>query len=421
VTVAVRAAPDLTPAGRLARLYIRGRTSDALTDANASGSVTFSTSEVSSIDLTVIDPRLELLAAGLFASGTPLSYAGLPFVVTALEVNDDPGVAQLLVTALSTGAQRARGIRGAHTRRHLSPSQYVAAGAAAVGLRAVVQPTARRGSITRAGAQKGQPAETEWDCWQRLAGEEGMICFESDGVVYFARPSWLMANLTRVALAVGDQAVLGLPRCRRTINDPAQPVTVTADVLDSLAERLLPGVCAELAGVPTFDHHYVVTSTVIPLDDAQACTVTAASAVDPHPSAPAGKGRPTAAKFVTAALGEVGHGDPAPPAVNPAAQQTKRPTHNVLDGGELIHWAAARVGITVDKTPAGLYSQAKAHGLAISLAAGKNLRGAILYRPGVAGISLGDGRAIAPHGATYRIVSASTGWTAASRLYRLEY
>jgi hypothetical protein len=104
VTVAVRAAPDLTPAGRLARLYIRGRTSDALTDANASGSVTFSTSEVSSIDLTVIDPRLELLAAGLFASGTPLSYAGLPFVVTALEVNDDPGVAQLLVTALSTGA-----------------------------------------------------------------------------------------------------------------------------------------------------------------------------------------------------------------------------------------------------------------------------------------------------------------------------
>jgi hypothetical protein len=284
--------PDLTPAGRLAAITVRGHAPAPLSSATTTGTVTLSTSEVSSIDLTIADPDLDVLRSGVFAKGSPVRYAGLSqFVVTTLEVSADAGAPQLAVTCLSAGAQQARAQYGQLVRHSLSPSSYVAVGATAVGLKAVCEPSADRSSITRTGPSKDSPGdkgESEYDVWQRLAGEVGYICFEANGTVYFGRPSWLIDHVAHVDVRwPSDGRLLGIPRCRATTTDDTQPATISIACAESLAYLLVPGACAALAGVPTFDAPYLVTQCQIPLDDTTACSVDAASPVDPTPQPPA--------------------------------------------------------------------------------------------------------------------------------------
>jgi hypothetical protein len=280
--------PDLTPGGRLARIAIDGRVPTGLSSATTTGSLTVSTAEVTTLELTVADPRLVVLASNLFRLGRSVTYGRLSLVVVSRQVADAGGVPTLTIEAMSAGAQRARAQRGQLVRRDLSPSSYVAIGAAAAGLRAVTQATPVRSSITRAADAKGSPGESEYDVWQRLAGEVGFICFEVAGVVYFGHPTWLVRELPTVKLAYpSERRLLQIPTCRAQTNDLTQPVTVDAAVTDSLADALLPGVCCELAGVPTFNGRYIVTSTTIPLDDSQPCTVAAATPVDPTATADA--------------------------------------------------------------------------------------------------------------------------------------
>ena len=281
--------PDLSPGGRLGRILVDGKTPTGLSVATCTGQLTVTTSEVTTLELVVADPLLVVLRSQLFELGRPVTYGPLALTVESIEIADASGIPTLTVEAMSAGAQKARGQRGELVRRDISPSQYVAIGAAAVGLRSVVQPTPTRASITRAAATKGSPGETEYDVWQRLAGEVGFICFEVAGTVYFAHPTWLVAHLPAVTVDwTRDDRVLVIPNCRAQANDPTQPVTVNLSVTDSLADSLLPGFAAKVAGVgPPFDGAYVITSTTIPLDDTSPCTVAAATPVDPAATAAA--------------------------------------------------------------------------------------------------------------------------------------
>jgi hypothetical protein len=413
--------PDLTPGGRLARIRVRGRPLPEVARAATTGTVTVSMSEVTTLELSIADPDLAILQAGAFRKNVPMSYGALGLVVTTRGIGDGSGSPVLSITAMSAGAQKARHTRGELVRRDLSPSTYVAIGAREAGMRSVVQPSPVRRHITRKGASKGQPAEDEYSVWQRLADDLGFVCFEVAGVVYFAQPTWLHKHLPAISVDWrSDRRVLGLPTATETVNDATQPVTVDIACTDSLADLLLPGVGALLEGVPTFRATYLVTETRIPLDDSQPCQVSAATPVNPEPAAKGGKGSggsgsATAARFVTAALGEVGHGDPAP---NPAAPTGGGP----LDGGELVTWAAEQAGASgVNTTPAGIWSECSRAGRTVDLAAGRRLRGAVLFKPGEVAISLGDGRAIAAVGDHYRIVSASAGWTAAAKVVGVRY
>lgn len=281
--------PDLTPGGRLARIGVRGVRPPGLHAGTTTGLLSLSTSEISSLELTVVDQNLEVLSSGVFAQGAPVTYGKIPLTVVTVEVADSAGIPTLDITCLSRGASKVRSERGELVRRTLSPTDWVRIGAAKHGLAFVGEPSPSRVSITRPGPTRGTPAPSEYDFWQTLAGDIGFICFESMGVVYFGRPTWLMDNLPKVAVAwPADARVPIIPNCRRTSTDLTQPVTVNLTVADSLADQLLPGVCADLTGVPSFDHHYIVTGCSIPIDDSQLATVNAASPVDPNPSGAAG-------------------------------------------------------------------------------------------------------------------------------------
>jgi hypothetical protein len=416
-----RPLPNLTPGGRLARVRVRGRQLPAVQRAAMTGELTVSMSEVTTLSLVVADPELAVLEAGIFRKGVPMSYGRLDLVVTTRTIEDSTGgVPTLTVEAMDAGAQKARHARGELVRRDVSPSTYVAIGAREAGLRSVVQPTPTRRHITRKGASKGQPAEDEYSVWQRLADDLGFVCFVVAGVVYFAQPTWLHKHLPAVDVDWRhDKRVLGLPRATESVNDPSQPVSIELAVTDDFAETLVPGVGAHVLGLPTFVATYLVTETRVPMDDSQSCSVSAATPVNPEPAPKGGSsgagGTATAAKFVNAALGEVGHGDPDP---NPAAPTGGGP----LDGGELVAWAAEQAGASgVNTTPAGIWSQCQREHRTVVLEAGRKLRGAVLFKPGEVAVSLGDGRAIAAVGAHYAIVSASAGWTAAAKVVGVTY
>lgn len=424
--IQVDALPDLTPRRRLAKITVRGLRPAAIVRAVTNGSVTMSTTEVSSVALTIPDPDLAVLASGAFAARAPLSYGAWPFTVAISAIADSSGIPTLSVTAMSAGAQKARAERGSLVRRNLSPTDWVRISAGKFGLRFIGQPTPNKPSLTRPGASKGVAAISEYDYWQQLAGDAGFICFESVGVVYFAHPTWLVANLTRIRTDwPSDGRIPVIPTCTRTVNDPNQPVSISTQCADSLAETLLPGVSQHLTGVPTFDAPYLVTGCTIPLADTQLATVTAATPVDPNPTGSASSGSSSApvGAFVTKALTQVGHGAPTGPATNPAGAAGSSSSTSSIDGGELVAWAAAQAGATgVDTTPVGLYDQAHAHQLVISVAAGKRLRGALLFTHGSVSISLGDGRAIHPGTGRYTTVGVdSIGWTAAARCYQVVY
>jgi len=452
----VSALPDLTPGGRIGRITVRGNTPAPLSDATTSGSLSLSISEVSTLTLTVLDPDLTILRSGVLHVGAPLSYAGvLAFTVAVMEINASGpgGVPALSIEARDAGAQKARAEKGELVRAHVSPSQYVAVGAAAVGLRVVAEPSPVRASITRAGPQQGQPGESEYDVWQRLATEIGYICFVSAGVVYFAQPTWLIDRQPKVPVDWrGNPAVLGLPACRRSADDPTQPCTITAPVADSLALELIPGGTLKLLSVPTFTAEYLVTQLDLPLADAVPATVTACTPVDPAPQPPqaatagpggldslgfgAGPGfplsltAPSALLFVTQALTQTGHGS----------------VGGSFDGAELVAWAGARVGVALSRSPAGLYGDcAEFEGL-VDVGRAQSIRGALLFNrspatagpphlripgvgddagggtfvPGQVAISLGDGRCIAAVGGAYRVES-SGGWSRGGLLPELSY
>jgi hypothetical protein len=416
-----RALPDLTPGGRLARIHVRGRSLQVLQRSVLSGELTVSMSEVTTLSLVFADPELVILESGLFRKGVPVTYGRrLQLVVTTRTIEDSSGVPQLTIEAMDRGAQKARHTRGELVRRDVSPSTYVAIGAKEAGLAAVVQPTGRRRHITRKGASKGQPAEDEYSVWQRLADDLGFVCFVVAGVVYFAQPTWLHKHLPAIDVDWRhDERVLGLPRATESANDPSQPVSLDLAVTDELADVLIPGAGARIRHLPTFEATYLVTETRVPLDDSQGCSVSAATPVNPEPAPKGGSsgagGTATAAKFVNAALGEVGHGDPAP---NPASPTGGGP----LDGGELVTWAAEQAGASgVNTTPAGIWSQCDRAHRTVALAAGRKLRGVLLFKPGEVAVSLGDGRAIAAVGDHYAIVSASAGWTAAAKVPGVTY
>jgi hypothetical protein len=128
----------------------------------------------------------------------------------------------------------------------------------------------------------------------------------------------------------------------------------------------------------------------------------------------------SALTLATEALTHVAAPASSPAAVAPDPPAAAAPTVGALTGAELVAWATARTGAgpvpdTVDALAAVL--------IPLELAVAVRTRGAVLVGARIAGISLGDGRAIAPtsDGAAYAIVSAAVGWQTAGKVPGVTY
>lgn len=396
--------------GRLGQLIVRGgRLRADIAEAVTSASLSLSSSEVTQLTLTIVDNDFDVLRSGLFSAGTPTKrgsrcdYAGLHLEVRAIEIAARGTDNVLTVTARSVGAGNARRKRGAHVRRNLTPTQYVALGAKAAGLKFTGQPSAKRKSISR------NKDESEWDTWQRLAQELGYVCFEAAGRVYFGKPTWLIDKTPTIRVAwkgrrTGD-AIDELPNCRRSGDDAKRAAQVSAKLRGDLGEDALPGMRFVLDGVPTFEGAYMVDSVSIDLAEGMAATVSASTPINPKPQPPpkptrkrggdgssspdtgggGATGAKSAAAFVAVALAQAGDNY-----VYGAEASVSDPNPNAFDCSELVQWAAGRVGVPfVDGSSAQI-----AACRSISVADAIKTRGALLWHEGHIAISLGNGKTI---------------------------
>lgn len=392
---------------RVGRLLARGAKLKAnVANRVTSASLNLTTDGVSELTLTVSDPDLELLESNLFEpggenrAGSRLDYGdALPFEVAAVEVADTGSGAMLTVTARSLGGQRMRRAKGSLIRKQVTPTEFVKVLADDAGLKFVGEDSAQRATISR---QTGDDAETSWDTAQRLARELGYITFEAAGVLYFGRPTWLINRDGATVLEVAhqrDPRVRGLPRCRRSGDDPKRVAAVTAELDGTLGDAVRPGHRLTLGGVPTFSGRYLVTTVTIPLTVDGWVTVEATTPVNPKPEpptkpssgggsssgTPAPSGRGTASAMVTAALTQAGD-----TYIYGAEASGADPNPNAFDCSELVQWACARVGVTFVDGSSAQIAACKP----ITVEQAIRTRGALLWHPGHIAISLGDGRTI---------------------------
>lgn len=433
---------QVTPVTQLDSVLVRGsRLNTQLSAAVTAADLSWSVSEVTQLQLTVEDPGYKIWGQAKFSVGTAVTYIdpadskgerALRLRITAVDLGGgSSGRGGLTVNARSEGVYYLKRRRGPLVMSGVSPSRFVELECRAVGLRAVVQPSATRAQVARdvpaggAGSGGGQTSSS-WTTFQRLATELGFYVFEYQGTVYFGKPSWLMeqgkASRLRVSFGVHVKAwgaedafaALTAPTIAQS-EDAEVPVTVSGIQLHRGRFReVRPGGVLELAMVAPFNTTYLVKSLSFPLMGTGPMTVDAETPKNPDPQPPqptegtaqAGSaGSPTtdmvraedgsmvpagfyassksALEFVRVAMTQQGkryvYGAEASPKTN---------SPGGFDCSELVQWALARVGVTFVDGSANQIARCKA----ISVSQALRTRGALVYKPGHIGISLGDGK-----------------------------
>lgn len=418
--------------GRLGELIVRGDQLKAdAADAVVKATLDLSTSQVTQLDLQLYDPDLLFLRSRLFmpgsagTAGSPIDYGPLRLECRAVAVEES---GRITVTARDLGAYKLKRLP-ATPRRNMSPTQAVALDAAAAALEFVGEPSPVVPTVA------GEDEANAWEVHGKLASELGFLRFVAAGVLYFARPSFLLARAgfhrTQVPWrgAGSDGNLHARPVCRRS-GDDDNDAHMVAKISGALAEPALPGGIAQLTGIPTFDGLYLINGVRIELDNRTPVTITCDSPRDPTPQPPpvegAGgsrapqdtpvdpEGSGTADAMVRFALGQAGS------AYRFGAEASADDADpDAFDCSELVEWACARAGVRFVDGSANQLARVRR----IPVEEGKRTRGALLFHLGHVAISLGDGRTIEASNRRYpvRTIAAGSRFTAAGLVPGLRY
>jgi cell wall-associated NlpC family hydrolase len=446
------------PRIRLGYVIVRGgqlrlEVQEAVTDA----SLSWSTDEVTQLAMTVADPELAIWRTGQFAKDTLVAYREPPMPdirlrITSVTVDGGPaGTGGFTVNARSEARWLLMRRQGPLVMPKASPSAFVLAECKAVGVKAVVQPSATRTQIARDVPKQGESSRgaakpSSWTTFQRLAGEEGFYLFEFGGTVYFGKPSWLIARAEAVTVSVPHVkgvdnrfAALTIPSFSMS-EDSEVPVEISGISLHkSRFGEVAPGKAVHMRGLHPFIAKYLITSLSMPLLGPGFLDLAASTPHDPPPQPPeqasssggggfasvdgsidsaaaaTQTGTKSALDFVTIALSQKGDryvfgAEASLSSANPSA----------FDCSELIEWALARTGIRFVDGSANQIARCKQ----ISVPQAIRTRGALLYKPGHIGISLGNGQTMEARNSRAGVgvfKAADIKWTAGGLVPGLRY
>lgn len=249
-------------------------------------SIELTTDMASKFTVTFLDdPDLRLFREGVGKVGVPMSWKGAwKWSVTARSLGGDASKPTVTVTALPAGVVRLQGRKGAYAWKNLSASEVVIREAAAAGMTAVTERTPRRARITR--VRDATTQETSWSMFGRLADESGFLVFESQNLIWFGRPSWIIAKSTWFTLKRGGPHIIGLPELTVAENGdtgPAASIVVPRETLPSF----IPGRVIVLDGYGSeFDRAYMIGSLTYTFDDRSDIPISLITPVDPVPQDP---------------------------------------------------------------------------------------------------------------------------------------
>jgi Peptidase family M23 len=264
--------------------------------------------EAGQLGITIVDDGLLLLASGAVAKRATVDLDDLRMEIAAVETRGGgAGTGELRVTCRPAAVRRLKDRRGPMRMGGASPTAFVLAECAAAGVACVAQESAAQAEVSR----DTEGDDSSWSTFDRLAREVGFVVYEAAGVVYFGKPTWLLARAAGSPLVVGwgknvpdGEAAWELPSCR-TSDDDTDDAEVSVKLPLERAQTARPGGCLRLHGIPTFSRDYLISGVQVDLTEPDG-TVSAKVPRDPVPQPPAAPGGGAAPGPAPAPAGEGG-------------------------------------------------------------------------------------------------------------------
>lgn len=229
--------------------------------------VEYTMDQVSQITINMEDPNLVFSNAGFFNLRTPVQFFFSRFEITVLSYG--PGASkneQVTLLCRPRGAQIMKRSKGELVRRNISPTQFMFLEAQAAGMGFVGQPSASVAQVSRTASSNTD--ESSWDVGNTLAGNLGYIMFESENILYFGQPTWLVGqmgtpiSLTYPSNATDKLTIQEFPTATRS-DDDANGSTVTINVdRQGRARQIRPGMTMQVHGIAPFSSETYLVSSV---------------------------------------------------------------------------------------------------------------------------------------------------------------
>lgn len=385
-------------------VYLRGGgLSKQLAEAVTSASFSASLTDISQVDITFTDPGWALLKSGIFSINASVDIESYQMEIASISTGSDADeVENVNIKCRSRVIRKLKNRRGARVMRNVSPSEFVISECKAVGAKYRVQGSSKRKQVARDVPKDGQQEvsnpPSSWTTFKRLADEVGFVMFETAGVIYFGKPSWLISEggsawqYFRYKSGKDDNGrVYSVPEADRSEDSTAESVKFT--VHTNSLDWVKVGGRFNLSGVPTFETNYLVSSVSIDMTDPRNLVdVTGVLASNPDPSDTAKgqsrRGTQLRSDFVYWVRKQIGNRY----ADTQVGLGSNNP--NTFDGDELAQWAASQVGIYLPETANLQIEFCESHGTLISVASAAKIAGTLLWRNNSIGISLGNGQIV---------------------------
>ena len=248
-------------------IYVMGtKLKSELKNAVTSADISMSTSQVTQLNIALVDPGWKILKTGLFAKGIPVRYKDLHFVIANVETTSVSGNEGVTIKCRPETVQKLKNRVGTKIMKKVSPSEFVISECKAVGAKYYVQASSKRSSVSRDKPKAKEKYEADenpssWTTFNRLAGELGYILFEMAGVIYFGKPTYFLNASKNSPLIVTWKKNIGtdaeqVPNCVKSVD--SKKTTVSVVLPPERAKECRVGRSIKLSGVPTFDGYYLI-------------------------------------------------------------------------------------------------------------------------------------------------------------------
>lgn len=246
-------------------LIIGATRNDEVSEAVLSLNVSLTMNAVSQLTVTLTDPGLRMLDRNYFQIRRLVTYGGMKFEIASIETLAGDANEQIVIECRNRATQLLKRDKGQATFGSISPTQYAATKAAAVGLDFFGQPSAPKGEIVRTRNETSD--ESTWDVLRRLASDLKYELFETSGRLFFTSQTSLVGKYGAADLTMqwpgtsfakrAAFQLYELPNCRRSDDNPLD-AEVTVKVDRTNGRLLRPGMTVNLSGVPDFGGAYLV-------------------------------------------------------------------------------------------------------------------------------------------------------------------
>lgn len=239
-----------------------------------SASLSLDIGQVSELTIEVDDPKWATFKASHLPLGAHVSYHDFRFNVARYELTAGGGEGGFTIVARPRVVRNLKNRKGKLVMNNVSPSRFVALETRAAGGKAICQPSNVRQQVVRdvqVPGQEGNADTSSWSTFQRLANELGFIVYESAGIIYFGKPTWLVKRnpVHKVSWTFGaddpPSRAVSIPTGYRSLDDMGR-ATVDVTVPIERANEFRVGHSIRLTGVPRFsDERFIINTIDYPL------------------------------------------------------------------------------------------------------------------------------------------------------------